>query len=86
MAEEVFSDNLAPGNRFRHLFLVRDDGRARDVREELFRSRVAEKALLDQTVMGMIASNYQAVMTPDGLRGQATQQPVGFRAHEGQKS
>jgi hypothetical protein len=40
---------------------------------------VAEKAALDQTVVSMIAGNFQW-LTPESLRAQTTQQPMGFRA------
>ena len=38
---------------------------------------IAEKAAVDQTVLGMVASNYQA-LTPAFLAAQQPQQPVGF--------
>ena len=40
-----------------------------------------EKATVDQTVIGMLAGNYQST-TPEALASHKTTQPVGFRAHE----
>lgn len=39
----------------------------------------AEKTALDQVVLGFVGSNFQS-LTPEALRGRASQQPVGFQA------
>jgi hypothetical protein len=85
MAVEIFSDNLLRMIAAELHFLCGMTAAREMYGKSYFSLGVSEKAVVDQTVTAFVATNYQSVMTPEGLRSQTTVQPVGFRAHEQQK-
>ena len=86
MAEEIFSDNLLRAIASGVHFLCGMTAAREMFGKSYFSLGVAEKGLVDQAVTTVVAANYQGTMTPEGLRSQTAQQPVGFRAHEESKS
>ena len=78
MAEEKFSDNLMRA-MVAQLHLLNGMTAAREMYgKSYFSLGIGEKAAVDQTVVGMVAGNYQS-LTPESLASQTAQQPVGFR-------
>jgi hypothetical protein len=82
MAEEKFSDNLMRVIAAELHFLNGMTVAREMFGKSYFALGVGEKAAVDQAVTTMVASNYQGIMTPEGLASQVPQQPAGFRAHE----
>jgi hypothetical protein len=82
MAEEKFSDNLMRAIAAELHFLNGMTVAREMFGKSYFALGIGEKAAVDQAVTTMVASNYQVVMTPEGLASQVPQQPAGFRAHE----
>jgi hypothetical protein len=81
MAEEKFNENLMRAIAAELHFLVGMTAAREMYGKSYFSLGVGEKIAVDQAVTGMVAANYQGIMTPEGLASQSTQQPVGFRAH-----
>jgi hypothetical protein len=85
MAEENFSDNLLRAITA-HLHLLAGMTAAREMfSKSYFSLGVGEKATVDQTVLNMVAGNYQA-LTTEALASQKTQEPMGFRVADEKKS
>ena len=81
MAEELFSDNLLRAV-FAQLHFQSSMFAAREMfGKGYFALGVAEKASVDQMVLGMVSANYQH-MTPQSLASHTPHEPMGFRAHE----
>lgn len=81
MTNEIFATNLmkmlAAELHFQSTLLVAREMYGRGY----FALGVGERAVVDQTVFGHVASNYTAI-TPEFLAGQASTQPMGFGIHK----
>jgi hypothetical protein len=85
MAEENFSDNLLRAIAA-ELHLLTGMTAAREMfSKSYFSLGMAEKATVDQTVLNMVAGNYQS-LTPEALASQKAQEPMGFRVPTEKKS
>ena len=79
MAEEKFSDNLMRMIAA-ELHLLNGMTFAREMfSKSYFALGVAEKATVDQTMIAMLAGNYQ-MATAEYLATQKAQEPMGFRS------
>jgi|HubBroStandDraft_6_1064221.scaffolds.fasta_scaffold240177_2 hypothetical protein len=80
MAEEKFTENLIRAVAA-ELHVLTGLAVAREMfGKSYFSLGPAEKILVDRSVMEMVATNYQSVMTPESLALQSAQQPMGFRS------
>jgi hypothetical protein len=79
MADENFSDNLLRAVAAELHLLNRVTAAREMFSKSYFSLGMVEKATVDQTVMSMVAGNYQR-MTPEALASHKAHEPVGFRA------
>ena len=79
MIEEEFHANLLKSIAASLFFLVGMTASREMYGKSYFSLGNAEKAALDQVVLGFVGYNFQS-LTPEALRGRASQQPVGFQA------
>jgi hypothetical protein len=79
MADENFSDNLLRAEAAELHLLNRVTAAREMFSKSYFSLGMVEKATVDQTVMSMVAGNYQS-MTPEALASHKAHEPVGFRA------
>jgi hypothetical protein len=85
MAEETFSDNLLRAV-VAQLHLLNGMTFAREMfSKSYFALGAAEKATVDQTMINMLAGNYQS-RTPETLASQKTAEPVGFLTQSAAKT
>ena len=78
MPEEKFSDNLLRAIAAEVHVLTGLNVAREMFGKGYFSLGVGEKATVDQTVLGMVAGNYQTI-TAEFLAAQKTQEPMGFR-------